>query len=201
MKSLKKIILVATMTAIIPLALMGCVGKQEPKEVVTTFMDSLKQYNIAKPLTLMDSTEKDGDPKTSSTDLTKVNFQDETTNNFLKAMLTKLDYEIVSVDKDGSSAKIKAKISSVDLDAINKMIMQQMKTQGAATGKVETKTTNKEEAAKQMQKAITKVMESSEAPKKTTEVTIELSKVKGEWKVEPTKELMAIIFGDMKEKK
>lgn len=203
MNKLKKIILASIITVTIPLAFMGCLPNQDPKQVASTFMDSLKQYNIAKPLGLMDTAEKNDNSKSSNGDLTKINFQDETTKNYLKALLKNLDYEIISQEKDGNSAKIKAKITSVDMDAVNKILMQQMKMQQTATkgkGAVTKPNVSKEQSAKQMQQAITKIMESKDVPKKTEEVTIQLTKVKSEWKIEPTDQLMTIIFGKMNNK-
>lgn len=203
----------------------GCAGSEAPKEVVNTFMSSLQQYNIAKPMMLMVQSANGSGGVKGNGDFSKVDFKDKTTNDYLKAMLTNIDYKIISVDQQGKDATVKAEVKTVDVETLMKNVMAEKakeaqekmkelaKTDPAAAKKAAEEAKAKQSVApsaasqkdmskmsdkelKDMEKTIADAINNSkDVPKKTSTIEVQLVKEKGEWKVKPTDKLMKVIFG------
>lgn len=206
-------------------SIAGCAGKEQPKEVVNTFMSSLQQYNIAKPMMLMVQSENGSSGVKDNGDFSKVDFNDKTTNDYLKAMLTNIEYKIVSEEQQGKDATVKTEVKTVDVQALMKNVMAQKakeeqekikelaKTNPEAAKKAAEEAKAKQPAApsassqkdmskmsdkelKEMEKTIADAVNNSkDLPKKTSIIEVKLEKEKGEWKVKPTDKLMKVIFG------
>lgn len=221
-KKIKKIA-TALMIVVMSAMLTGCAGNEEPKEVVNTFMSSLQQYNIAKPMMLMVQSENGSGGVKGNGDFSKVNFTDKTTNDYLKAMLTNIEYKIISVNQQGKDATVKAEIKTVDSETLMKNVMAEKakeaqakiqalaKTDPAAAKKAAEEAKASQSAASSSKADVSKMSDeelktmekilvdainnTKDVPKKTSTIEVQLVKEKGEWKVKPTDKLMKVIFG------
>ena len=111
----------------------------------------------------------------------------------IKAVFSKVDYQIVSSNVDGQNATVKAKVTSLDLPRIyGKVVGEMMPTLMAAAFANKT-----DDTKSQLMQSFVNALNDPNAPKTTTDVDIKLVKGDKGWLIEPTDDLLGALTGNM----
>lgn len=161
----------------------ACTAK--PDVTVKNFLDAVKQQDFNKASTFIKREGTKEEFKYDSPEQEKI----------IKAVFSKLDYKLDKTTKNGNTATVKAKITSVDLTRVTtKMISELMPTLMAQAFSEE-----KPDEAKQNEMMLQYMLNSindPNAPKTETDVDIKLTKGKNGWLIEPTDDLINAMTGN-----
>ncbi len=164
--------------------LTGCAAK--PEDTVTNFMTAIAQLDFDKAVTYL---KNDGN---------KINlkYDDEDQEKLIKSIFSKIEYQIDNTTKDGSTATVKAKITSVDLPNITtKMFTELLPTLMAQAFSGQPINEDKQDEA--IMQYYLNAINSPTAPKTVTEIEIKLVKEKEGWLIEPTDNLFDAMTGNI----
>lgn len=163
------------------LTLVACGPK--PDETVKGFFDAAKKTDF--------NTMSNYIKKESGKDTFK--YDDKDQEKVVKAVFSKVSYEIISSTVDGKNATVKAKVTSLDLPKIYaKTVSDLMPTLFASA------LANKNDEAKdQLMQTFINSINDPNATKTTTEVDIKLVKGDKGWLIEPNDDLMNAMTGNL----
>jgi len=181
---LRKTILFLTLS-IVMLSLIGC-SSAKPDASVKGLLDSIKKLDFNTAQTFIKSDSPQEQFKYDSPEQEKI----------VKAIFDKISYEIVSTTKEGDTAKVKTKVTSIDMPRTSSKLMSDMMSLILA----QSLSDNKVDEAKQTEmitQSFINALNDPNVAKTTTEVDIELVKEGKKWLVVPNDELLDAITGNI----
>ena len=160
-------LIICTLVLAMILAFTACGSKNKPEDAVIGLVDALKNMD-------MEKTEE----YINSGSLTSVNVEDLPDGDMvIEAAFTNLSLEIVDVQKEGDSAVVKSKISTLDLEAVmgqcTTMVMQEL-----FTGKI-----TEEQSDGRVEELFKETISKEGLPQNTTEVDVSVKRTDGKWRV------------------
>ncbi|KEO83545.1 hypothetical protein [Tumebacillus flagellatus] len=163
--------------------------KSVPEDAVKGFLDSLKKVDLTGAAAYTEDNNKD----MFSSEETKESQQ------VLNDMLSALTYEIGEVKADGNKATVAVKISAVDFTNLMQTVMSDMMTEAMSAALADpTKQPDQAEMEKKAQDAVAKAAKDPSAPKKNTDLTIDVKKKGDKWVIvnnDNNSKLIAAAFG------
>ncbi len=181
---LRKTILFLTLS-IMMLSLIGC-SSAKPDASVKGFLESIKKLDFNTAQTFIKSDSPQEEFKYDSPEQEKI----------VKAIFDKISYEIVSTTKEGDTAKVKTKVTSIDMPKTSSKLMSDMMSVLLS----QSLSDNKVDEAKQTEMIMESFINALNDPnvaKTTTEVEIKLVKENKKWLVLPSEELSDSLTGNM----
>lgn len=106
-KNLLKKLLALSLLSMVILSFTGCGAK--PDATVKAFLDTIKKQDFSAVAKYM----------SNKNDKSEFKYDGKEQEQMIKAVFTKLDYEIISTIKNGNTATVKTKITSCDLPKIS----------------------------------------------------------------------------------
>lgn len=167
---------------ILVLGTVGC-GKK-PDLTVKNFFEAVQKQDFKTASTYVKNEDNKDNFKYDNADEEKM----------IKAIFSKLSYEIVSSNVNGKNATVKTKVTAPDLSKIYGKVMGDMMAdllKDAFSNEM-----TEDEVKQKFMKGFLDAVSDKDAPKTTTEVDIKLVKDK-EWLIEPSDELLNAITGNL----
>jgi hypothetical protein len=181
-KHFKRIVLFMA-SIILAFSLVGCAAK--PDATAKSFLDAVKQQDLSKASTLI---KKEGSKE-------EFKYDSIEQEKMIKAIFSKIDYTLDKTTKNGDSATVKAKITSVDLTRVTtKMVSELFPTLMAQAFSAE-KPDEQKQNDMMLQYMVNSIKDPN-APKTETEVDIKLTKDKSGWLIVPTEDLTNAMTGN-----
>lgn len=172
---------------VLALSLVGC-GTPSPDSVVKKFLLALQQGDLEIAGQYLEANTSND----FAEDITNVEPEDE---EMQKALFSKLQYEIISSNIEGDNAKVKTKITSLDLVKITSSVMAEIMPLAFASAFSED--SNDEKLNELTEHYFNSAVLDPEAPTTTKIVTITLNKNEGAWIIVPDDELMNGVIGNI----
>lgn len=179
----------AALALLLVFSLAGCTG-EKPEEVVERVTQAIKEGNLEKvkdniDLDALEKLLPSGASSSEETEPTSGTASDLNLDETLKKMTVK----ILSSEKEGENATVKAECTAVNLTEFLKDYMQ--KSMGLALD------FSKDEAAKdaELNKYVSDYLAQEDLPMKTTTVDIKLAKAGKTWKITSTTEYLDALTG------
>ncbi|EJO5347241.1 DUF4878 domain-containing protein [Clostridium botulinum] len=189
MKSILKKLMPIIFIAILGISLTGCSPK--PDETVKGFLQAIKQQDVKKAVTFINVKSGYKELKIDELD----GLQGKEGEKVLKAFLSKFDYSLGDVEKNGNTATAEVVITTIDLGKISTKIIDEVlpdiMSKAFSQKKIDTK--------KQQDAVIQNMLKSindPNAPKIKTNVSIKLVKDDNGWIIEPDEELANAVSGN-----
>ena len=163
----------------------GCTAS--PENVVQGFFDSMKKGELESfPQYVYD---KKGNKNFSSIIRDKPEQAE-----LIKAIFSKLTYEIKSGDKSGDTAQVDAKVTSPDLVRISGKMITEIMPMAFDSSFNET---NGDQTEKMMQQYMMNSISDPQAPLTSSDIIIHLKKVNDKWMIVPNDDLMNAMTGNI----
>ncbi len=174
-----KKILQVTLLCLLAISLVGCFGPS-PDSVVKDFFSAVKDgdFDAAAKYVKQDNRDEFRDELESAQDLED--------NKSAELLFSKLSWEILSSSTEKNQAKVKAKITSIDMVRVVTDVMNKIMPLAFASDKIEELT----------EQYFISAMSDPNAPTITSEVTIKLVKENGDWLVVPDDDLLNAMTGN-----
>lgn len=187
MKKTVKMISVLMISAIMLFSLVGCTPTKGAEKTVDAYFTALKEGRTDELSKYMDKIEKEESTAASTEPHSK---KDDNADEMFTSLASRIEYEIISSEKvDDSTVKVRAKITNVDMIPIFKEYME------LSFGLVFTQ--DNAEAQKKLDDYLVECIKNPNAKTVTKEIDIEVKKKDGSWKINPSKELLNAVFGNM----
>lgn len=116
-----------------------------------------------------------------------------------EAMLKNLSFEIISSEKDGDKATVKAKITNVDMEPLFKDYLKEVfsKAMTDTIFGLMTNSLDEDEMQKEMEQLFIDMLDDEDNKMATSEVTLNLKKQDKSWKIDTDEELVDAIYGGL----
>jgi len=181
---MKNVALILVVTMII-FTLTAC-GGISPDKAVTEFMDAVKEVNV-------ETIEK----YVPYNDIAGKNSLAED-KEFAKNFFDGIEYKVISSVDNKDTAKVEIEITNINLGDIMKQFMGQMFTEALSSAFSEKpEELSEEEQDIKYKEQFTNLIETNKENKVTNVVTINLTKVENNWKIEMTEELQNALMGNL----
>ncbi len=182
MKKLFKKLLALSLLSMVILSFTGCGAK--PDAAVKGFLDTVKKQDFSAAAKYM----------SNENDKSEFEYDSKEQEQMIKAVFSKLDYEIISTSKNGNTATVKAKITSCDLPKISAKTIADLLPTMLASAFDEKKDEKKQE--EMILQSFLNSINAPDAPKTVTEVDIKLVKDKNSWLIEGNDDLLNAMTGN-----
>ena len=181
-----KKILQVTLLCLLAISLVGCFGPS-PDSVVKDFFSAVKDgdFDAAAKYVKQDNRDEFRDELESAQDLED--------NKSAELLFSKLSWEILSSSTEKNQAKVKAKITSIDIVRVVTDVMNKIMPLAFASAFDENANDKIEELTEQY---FISAMSDPNAPTITSEATIKLVKENGDWLVVPDDDLLNAMTGN-----
>ncbi|WP_434297466.1 DUF4878 domain-containing protein [Clostridium sporogenes] len=187
MKSIFKKLTPVIFITLLSISLTGCSPK--PDETVKDFFGALKQQDIKKASTFINANSFYKELKVDE-------FDSKEQEKIVKAVLSKFDYSLGDVEKNGHTAKAKVSVTSIDLGKITTKtideILPNLIDEAFSKGKID----EKKQQAVIIQHMLNSINDPN-APKIKTNITVKLVKGDNGWLIEPDEELANALSGNL----
>ncbi|KGO13823.1 hypothetical protein [Clostridium botulinum] len=187
MKSIFKKLMPIIFIAILSISLTGCSPK--PDETVKGFFGALKQQDIKKASTFINANSFYKELKVDE-------FDSKEQEKIVKAVLSKFDYSLGDVEKNGNTATAKVSVTSIDLGKITiktiDKILPNLIDEAFSQGKID----EKKQQAVIIQHMLNSINDPN-APKIKTNINVKLVKGDKGWLIEPDEELANGLSGNL----
>ncbi|ACQ53482.1 DUF4878 domain-containing protein [Clostridium botulinum] len=187
MKSTFKKLMPIIFIAILSISLTGCSPK--PDETVKGFFGALKQQDIKKASTFINVNSFYKELKVDE-------FDSKEQEKIVKAVLSKFDYSLGDVEKNGNTATAKVSVTSIDLGKITiktiDKILPNLIDEAFSQGKID----EKKQQAVIIQHMLNSINDPN-APKIKTNINVKLVKGDKGWLIEPDEELANALSGNL----
>ncbi|MHB9924958.1 DUF4878 domain-containing protein [Clostridium botulinum] len=187
MKSTFKKLMPIIFIAILAISLTGCSPK--PDETVKGFFGALKQQDIKKASTFINVNSFYKELKVDE-------FDSKEQEKIVKAVLSKFDYSLGDVEKNGNTATAKVSVTSIDLGKITiktiDKILPNLIDEAFSQGKID----EKKQQAVIIQHMLNSINDPN-APKIKTNINVKLVKGDKGWLIEPDEELANALSGNL----
>lgn len=182
-KNFKKLIFVI-IGVMLTVALTGCSAK--PDATVQNFLDALKQQDVQKA---------SGFVKDENSKKDEFKYDSPEQEKMIKAIFSKLDYKLDKTTKNGNSATVKAKITSIDLTRVTTKMVSELLPTLMSQALSDEKQDDKKQNDMIVQYMINAINDPN-APKTETDVEIKLVKDKKGWLIVPSEDLTNAMTGN-----
>ncbi|MCC5422641.1 DUF4878 domain-containing protein [Clostridium botulinum] len=187
MKSIFKKLMPIIFIAILSISLTGCSPK--PDETVKVFFGALKQQDIKKASTFINVNSFYKELKVDE-------FDSKEQEKIVKAVLSKFDYSLGDVEKNGNTATAKVSVTSIDLGKITietiDKVLPNLIDEAFSKGKID----EKKQQAVIIQHMLNSINDPN-APKIKTNINVKLVKGDKGWLIEPDEELANALSGNL----
>ncbi|NFB06915.1 DUF4878 domain-containing protein [Clostridium botulinum] len=187
MKSIFKKLMPIIFIAILSISLTGCSPK--PDETVKGFFGALKQQDIKKASTFINVNSFYKELKVDE-------FDSKEQEKIVKAVLSKFDYSLGDVEKNGNTATAKVSVTSIDLGKITietiDKVLPNLIDEAFSKGKID----EKKQQAVIIQHMLNSINDPN-APKIKTNINVKLVKGDKGWLTEPDEELANALSGNL----
>ncbi|GAA0081615.1 DUF4878 domain-containing protein [Clostridium sporogenes] len=187
MKSIFKKLMPVIFITLLSISLTGCSPK--PDETVKGFFGALKQQDIKKASTFINVNSFYKELKVDE-------FDSKEQEKIVKAVLSKFDYSLGDVEKNGHTATAKVSVTSIDLGKITTKtideILPNLIDEAFSKGKID----EKKQQAVIIQHMLNSINDPN-APKIKTNITVKLVKGDNGWLIEPDEELANALSGNL----
>ncbi|ACA56575.1 DUF4878 domain-containing protein [Clostridium botulinum] len=187
MKSIFKKLMPIIFIAILSISLTGC--SQKPDETVKGFFGALKQQDIKKASTFINANSFYKELKVDE-------FDNKEQEKIVKAVLSKFDYSLGDVEKNGNTATAKVSVTSIDLGKITiktiDKVLPNLIDEAFSQGKID----EKKQQAVIIEHMLNSINEPN-APKIKTNINVKLVKGDKGWLIEPDEELANALSGNL----
>ncbi|EKS4344922.1 DUF4878 domain-containing protein [Clostridium sporogenes] len=187
MKSIFKKLMPVIFITLLSISLTGCSPK--PDETVKGFFGALKQQDIKKASTFINVNSFYKELKVDE-------FDSKEQEKIVKAVLSKFDYSLGDVEKNGHTATAKVSVTSIDLGKITTKtideILPNLIDEAFSKGKID----EKKQQAVIIQYMLNSINDPN-APKIKTNITVKLVKGDNGWLIEPDEELANALSGNL----
>ncbi|GAA0063346.1 DUF4878 domain-containing protein [Clostridium sp. CTA-1] len=187
MKSIFKKLMPVIFITLLSISLTGCSPK--PDETVKGFFGALKQQDIKKASTFINVNSFYKELKVDE-------FDSKEQEKIVKAVLSKFDYSLGDVEKNGHTATAKVSVTSIDLGKITTKtideILPNLIDEAFSQGKID----EKKQQAVIIQHMLNSINDPN-APKIKTNITVKLVKGDNGWLIEPDEELANALSGNL----
>lgn len=165
---------------------IGCNFKG-PETVVRDYLDSIKSTDFDKALSITTGKHK----PIKDEEL----YENQAQKEFIKAVFSNISYKILKATENKGMAQVEIKITSPELSKIVEDITKEFLPLAFKTAN-----SYSEKADKELEHTIlkyaTKSLLSSDYPKRTEKIIIDLKREMFSWKVVPNKKLFKVLLGD-----
>ncbi len=186
MKSIFKKLMPVILITFLSISLTGCSAK--PDETVKDFFEALKQQDIQKASSFVKY-------NSSQKDLKIDKFESKEQEKMIKDVLSKVDYSLGEVNKDGDTATVKVSVTAIDLGSITTKTIGELLPTLMAQSFSEEKVDEKKQQEVIIQHMLNSINDPN-AAKTKTDVTIKLVKDGKEWLIEPNEQLADALTGN-----
>ncbi|KEJ01479.1 hypothetical protein N494_11095 [Clostridium botulinum A2B7 92] len=187
MKSILKKLMPIIFIAILSISLTGC--SQKPDETVKGFFGALKQQDIKKASTFINVNSFYKELKVDE-------FDSKEQEKIVKAVLSKFDYSLGDVEKNGNTATAKVSVTSIDLGKITiktiDKVLPNLIDEAFSKGKID----EKKQQAVIIEHMLNSINDPN-APKIKTNINVKLVKGDKGWLIEPDEELANALSGNL----
>ena len=186
MKSIFKKLMPVIFITLLSISLTGCSPK--PDETVKGFFEALKQQDIQKASSFVKYNSSEKDLKIDK-------FDSKEQEKMMKAVLSKIDYSLGEVNKDGDSATAKVSVTSIDLGRISTKTINELLPTLMSQAFSQEKVDEKKQQAIVFQHMLNSINDPN-ASKTKTDVTIKLVKGDNGWFIETDEQLANALTGN-----
>ncbi|PIH04030.1 DUF4878 domain-containing protein [Clostridium combesii] len=187
MKSIFKKLMPIIFITILSISLTGCSSK--PDETVKGFFGALKQQDIKKASTFINVNSFYKELKVDE-------FDSKEQEKIVKAVLSKFEYSLGDVEKNGNTATAKVSVTSIDLGKITietiDKVLPNLIDEAFSKGKID----EKKQQAVIIQHMLNSINDPN-APKIKTNINVKLVKGDKGWLIEPDEELANALSGNL----
>lgn len=159
----------------------GCSKTPSPDQVVTEFLEKLKQWDYEALPGYFAEDDAAKDLESSFREAVRQGEDDPMAEAFRKTFSEKLDFKVISSKTEGGTAEVKVEITSIDMLRVVGDVMGKALPMAFAAAFGDEKT--QEDAEKMTEQMFLNAITDPNAPLATTSVVFPLKKVDGQWKI------------------
>lgn len=185
MKKLLKKFVSTCLLLVLVLSLTACSSKPDPNIAAKGFLDAVKQLDFDKAATFM---KNDGSVEAFK-------YDDADQEKIIKAIFSKIEYQLDEPVIKDANGTVKAKITAVDLSKVTEKMISDLLPKMMAQALSGEEIDEKKQQDMMMEYLVNSISDSSVA-KAVTDIEIKLVKDKKAWLVEPSDDLLNALTGN-----